>query len=65
MQLSVDQQLNRVIERLVQDYGGELSTSRILAEVRRAVSAFEQVKITTFVPVLVDRSVRAGLRAGR
>lgn len=58
----LDQQVVRLAERLVADYAGRVSDGEVRRLVDDAVRQLGQARITQFVPVLVDRSVRHALR---
>ena len=58
----LDQQVVRVAERLVADYAGQVSDAQVRRLVDDAFRQLGEARITQFVPVLVDRSVRDALR---
>ncbi len=58
----LDEQVVRVAERLVAEYAGRVSDEEVRRLVDDAFRHFAQARITQFVPVLVDRSVRSALR---
>ncbi len=58
----LDRQVVRVAERLVADYAGKVSDEEVRRLVDDAFRRLGPARITQFVPVLVDRSVRDTLR---
>lgn len=58
----LDQQVVRVAERLVADYAGKVSDDEVRRLVGDAMRRLGDARITQFLPVLVDRSVRDALR---
>jgi len=60
--LPVEQQVAHVAERIVDDFAGQVEGSEVRSLVTEAYSGYAQARVTQFVPVLVDRSVRQQLR---
>jgi len=60
--LPVEQQVAHVTERLVDDFAGQVDDLEVRTLVSEAYSGYLQARVTQFVPVLVDRSVRQQLR---
>jgi len=58
----VEDQVGKVAERLVQEYADSVPAPVVRDLVTQEFSALRQARVTQFVPVLVDRSVRARLR---
>lgn len=59
----VEEQVAHVADRLAAEYGETLGAGFVRELVDQAYSPYRQAKVTQFVPVLVDRSVRQRLRA--
>ena len=59
---SMDEQVNTVTERLVEEYDGRVPAPVVRDLVTQEYGALRQARVTQFVPVLVDRSVRRRLR---
>jgi hypothetical protein len=59
----VEQQVAHVADRLVDDFAGRVDDGEVRTLVTAVYSAFTQARVQTFVPVLVDRSVRQQLRS--
>ena len=60
--LPVEQQVAHVADRLVDDFAGQVDDLEVRSLVRQEYSSYSQARVTQFVPVLVDRSVRQRLR---
>jgi hypothetical protein len=58
----VDDQVRHVAERIVQEYHGRVSDDLVRTLVDEAYGPMRGARVTQFVPVLVDRSVRRQLR---
>ena len=62
----VEEQVEHVAERLVRDYAGQVPDQVVRTLVSEAYGPLRTARVTQFVPVLVDVSVRRRLRtAGR
>lgn len=61
--LPVEEQVAHVADRLAVEYGETVGAGVVRELVDEAYSPFRQARVTQFVPVLVDRSVRQRLRA--
>lgn len=62
--IPIDEQVAHVADRLEKEYGDKVGPAVVRGMVDEAYSPFRQARVTQFVPVLVDRSVRQRLRAG-
>ena len=60
----VEEQVARVADRLTAEYGDQVGPGVVRELVDQAYSPYRQARVTQFVPVLVDRSVRQRLRTG-
>lgn len=60
--ITVEDQVARVAERLESEYGDRVPTGVVQQLVDAAYSPMKKAKVTQFVPVLVDRTVREQLR---
>jgi hypothetical protein len=60
--VAVEQQVDRVAERLTAEYHDRVPEPELRSMVERAYASMANSRVTTFVPVLVDRTVRATLR---
>ena len=60
--LPVELQVAHVAEKLVDDFAGQVDDLEVRTLVTEVYSGFSQARVTQFVPVLVDRSVRQRLR---
>lgn len=58
----VEQQVAHVADRLVVDFAGRVDDGEVRTLVTEVYSAYTRARVQTFVPVLVDRSVRQQLR---
>ena len=58
----VEQQVAHVADRLVDDFAGQVDDLEVRSLVNQEYSGYSQARVTQFVPVLVDRSVRQRLR---
>jgi hypothetical protein len=58
----VEEQVARIADRLTAEYGDSVGPNVVRELVDQAYSPFRQARVTQFVPVLVDRSVRQRLR---
>jgi hypothetical protein len=61
----VEEQVARVADRLSAEYGDRVAPGVVRELVDQEFSPYRQARVTQFVPVLVDRSVRRRLRAAR
>lgn len=61
--MPVEEQVAHVADRLAVEYGETVGAGVVRELVAQAYSPYRQAKVTQFVPVLVDRSVRQRLRA--
>jgi hypothetical protein len=59
----VEEQVARIADRLAAEYGASVGAGVVRELVDQAYSPYRQARVTQFVPVLVDRTVRARLRA--
>jgi hypothetical protein len=57
-------QVDKVAARLTDEYAGAVPDRVVRDLVQQSYQEMASAKVTTFVPVLVDRSVRARIRAG-
>jgi hypothetical protein len=62
---SLDEQVDRVAQRLVAELAGSVAPDEVRAVVRGAAAQLDGAKVTQFVPVLVDRAARQQLLRGR
>ena len=62
---AVEEQVARIADRLTAEYGDTVGPGVVRDLVDQAYSPYRQARVTQFVPVLVDRSVRQRLRAAR
>ena len=60
--VDVNAQLERVTTRIADDYADRIAEQDIRVLVREAYEPLAAASVTQFVPVLVDRTVRAQLR---
>ncbi|HTR69520.1 MAG TPA: hypothetical protein VMH41_04765 [Mycobacteriales bacterium] len=60
--LSLDDQVDRVAQRLADEFSGTVPGPEVRTMVDRVYEEMASAKVTQFVPVLVDRNVRAQLR---
>jgi hypothetical protein len=60
--MSLSDQVSKVAQRLADEYSGRVPDPVVRSFVDEAYHEMESAKITAFVPVLVDRSVRARIR---
>jgi hypothetical protein len=60
--LPVEQQVANVADRLVDDFAGQVDDLEVRTLVSEAYSGYSQARVTQFVPMLVDRTVRRTLR---
>jgi hypothetical protein len=58
----LEQQVAHVADRLVDDFAGQVDGREVRSLVTEVYSGFSHARVTQFVPVLVDRSVRQSLR---
>jgi len=58
----VEQQVAHVADRLVDDFAGQVDGREVRNLVTEVYSGYSHARVTQFVPVLVDRSVRQSLR---
>lgn len=61
--MPVEEQVAHVADRLAVEYADTVGAGVVRELVDQAYSPFRQARVTQFVPVLVDRSVRQRLRA--
>ena len=62
--VTVEDQVARVAERLECEYADRVPTGVVQQLVDAAYTPMKKAKVTQFVPVLVDRTVREQLRHG-
>ncbi len=62
MDVTAENQLGRMVDRLVRDFADRVPEATVRTQVAQAVRELGEPKIVQFVPVLVDRSVRQHLR---
>ena len=60
--VNVEDQVAKVAERLASEYADQVPSGVVQQMVDAAYSPMKRAKVTQFVPVLVDRSVRERLR---
>ena len=61
--LSLAEQVDKVAERLADEYSGSVPDPVVRSLVTEVYGEMSSAKVTQFVPVLVDRGVRARLRS--
>jgi hypothetical protein len=61
--LSLADQVDKVAQRLADEFSGSVPDPVVRNLVSEAYGEMSSARVTQFVPVLVDRSVRARLRA--
>jgi hypothetical protein len=61
--LTLADQVDKVAQRLADEYSGTVPDPVVRSLVTEVYSEMSSAKVTQFVPVLVDRGVRARLRA--
>lgn len=61
--MPVEEQVAHVADRLAVEYGETVGAGVVRELVDEAYSPYRQARVTQFVPVLVDRSVRQRLRS--
>jgi hypothetical protein len=61
--LSLADQVDKVAQRLSDEFAGTIPDPVVRDLVTEAYSEMSAARVTQFVPVLIDRSVRARLRA--
>jgi hypothetical protein len=61
--LSLAEQVDKVAERLADEYSGSVPDPVVRDLVTEVYGEMSSAKVTQFVPVLVDRGVRARLRS--
>lgn len=59
----IEEQVAHVADRLTAEYGDTVRPGLVRELVDQAYSPYREAKVTQFVPVLVDRSVRQRLRS--
>jgi hypothetical protein len=59
----VEEQVAHVADRLAAEYGDTVGPGVVRDLVDQAYSPYRQARVTQFVPVLVDRTVRQRLRS--
>lgn len=59
--VDVNQQLDHLVDRLAQEFSGQVSKPTVEHAVRRVRNDFGSPPITQFLPVLIEREVRATL----
>jgi hypothetical protein len=62
--LSLAEQVDKVAQRLADEFSGSVPDPVVRDLVTEAYGEMSSARVTQFVPVLVDRRVRARLRAG-
>ena len=62
--IDVDKQLDLVVDRLADEFGGQVSRPTVERTVRQVRRQFGSPPVTQFLPVLVEREVRATLTPG-
>jgi hypothetical protein len=60
--LSLRDQVDRLTERLTTEFSGRVPDPEVRQLVDEAYGEFADARVTQFVPVLIDRSVRLRLR---
>ena len=60
--MSLSDQVDRVAQRLAEEYSGRFPDPVVRGLVDEAYHEMEAARVTQFVPVFVDRTVRARLR---
>jgi hypothetical protein len=61
--LSLADQVDKVEQRLADEFSGTVPDPVVRNLVREVYGEMSSARVTQFVPVLIDRSVRARLRA--
>jgi hypothetical protein len=61
--LSLADQVDKVAQRLADEFSGSVPDPEVRRIVVEVYGEMSSARVTQFVPVLVDRSVRARLRA--
>src|SRR4051794_39497052 len=61
--VGLEDQMAKVADRLASEYAGRVPDGLVRELVSNAYRPFRSARVTQFVPVLVDRSVRQQLRA--
>jgi hypothetical protein len=61
--LSLADQVDKVAQRLADEFSGMVPDPVVRGFVTEAYGEMSSAKVTQFVPVLVDRNVRARIRA--
>jgi hypothetical protein len=61
--LSLEEQVDKVAQRLADEYSGSLPDPVVRSLVTEVYGEMSSARVTQFVPVLVDRGVRARIRA--
>jgi hypothetical protein len=62
---SLSEQVDRVADRLTDEFAGSVPDQVVRGLVQEVYGELASARVTQFVPVLVDRSVRARIRASR
>jgi hypothetical protein len=60
--MSLSDQVTKVAQRLAEEYSGRVPDPEVRHLVDEAYHEMESAKVTQFVPVLIDRSVRRRIR---
>jgi len=61
--VGLEDQMAKVADRLASEYAGQVPDGVVRELVSNAYRPLQSARVTQFVPVLVDRSVRQQLRA--
>ena len=59
---NVNKRLDALVDRLAEEFGDRVSRRDVATSVRRVRRTFGEPPITEFLPILVERQVRASLR---
>ena len=62
--LTITEQVDKIAQRLADEFSGSVPDPVVRSLVSEVYGEMSAARVTQFVPVLVDRGVRARLRAG-
>jgi hypothetical protein len=60
--IPVDKQVAKIADQLAKEYAGRVDDREVRGMVDEAYTPYRDARVTQFVPVLVDRTVRQRLR---
>jgi hypothetical protein len=60
----LSEQVDKLAARLTDEYAGSVPDRVVIDLVKESYQELASARVTNFVPVLVDRKVRARIRAG-